>query len=320
MKVLNNVVAVDIGGTRFRLGLFDDQGRRLLLSENETDRSGGREWMLGQIRTEYQALQEKSDQPIRGCGISFGGPVNFAGQRVTSIATPGWENFALSAWVRENLGVPCLLDNDANAGALGEYRFGAGRGAESMFYVTLSTGIGGGFVNQGKILRGKDTLAGEVGHLPMADSGPRCNCGARGCLEAFSSGSAIGQAAREWASRRSDTMLRMVELAGGEVDRVSAKEVAQAAAEGDPIARRIFHDAARWLGRGLLAVSRIVNPDKIVLGGGVSQAGKLLLGPIHEVMEERKSPALPVTTEIVIAELGTCSALYGAVALALDAR
>ncbi len=317
---MNNVVAVDIGGTRFRLGLFDDQGRRLLVSEDGTSRDGGRVWMLEQIQREFGALKEKSDRPIRGCGISFGGPVDFAGQRVTSIATPGWENFALSAWVREQLGIPCLLDNDANAGALGEYRFGAGRGTDSMFYVTLSTGIGGGFVSGGRILRGKDTLAGEIGHLPMADSGPRCNCGARGCLEAFSSGSAIGQAAREWASRRSDAMLRMVELAGGDVERVTAKEVAQAAAEGDPIARRIFHDAGRWLGRGLTTVIRIVNPDKIVLGGGVSQAGKLLLDPIHEVMEERKSPALPVTTEVVIAELGTNSALYGAVALALDAQ
>ena len=317
---MSNVVAVDIGGTHFRVGLFDAQGQRVHVIEDATDRSGGREWMLARVEREFRLLQQKSAEPIGACGISFGGPVDFTGQKVTSIATPGWESFELSAWVKEKLGVPCLLDNDANAGALGELRFGAGRGTESMFYVTLSTGIGGGFVSGGKLLRGKDTLAGEVGHLPMADSGPRCNCGARGCLESFSSGSAIGKMAQEWAERRGDVMPRMVELSGGSIERVTAREVALAAAEGDPIASRIFHDAARWLGRGLMSVIRIVNPDKIVLGGGVAQAGKLLLDPIHEVMEERKSPALPVTTEVVIAELGMYSALHGAAALALDAQ
>lgn len=320
MKSLSNVVAVDIGGTRFRIALFDGQGQRLHGLEDATDRAGGREWMLARIEREFRALQQKSSEPIGACGISFGGPVDFAGQKVTSIATPGWDSFPLSTWVKDTLGIPCLLDNDANAGALGEYRFGAGRGAESIFYVTLSTGIGGGYVTGGRVIRGKDTLAGEVGHLPMADSGPICNCGARGCLETLSSGSAIGKAAQEWAERRVDSVPRMVELSGGSVDRVTAREVALAAAEGDPIASRIFRDAARWLGRGLLSVIRIVNPDKIVLGGGVAQAGKLLLDPIHEVMEERKSPSLPVTTEIVIAELGMHSALYGAAALALDAQ
>ncbi len=317
---MQNVLAIDIGGTRFRIGLFDDQGQRLHLVEDATDRAGGREWMLARIERECRTLQQKHPEPFRACGVSFGGPVDFAGQKVTSIANPGWESFPLSSWVKDTLGLPCLLDNDANAGALGEYRFGAGRGADSIFYVTLSTGIGGGYVCGGKLVRGKDTLAGEVGHLPMADSGPRCDCGARGCLETFASGSAIGKAGREWAERRPDGLHRMVELCGGSVQNVTAREVALSAAEGDPIAGRIFEDAARWLGRGLLSVVRIVNPDKIVLGGGVAQARKLLLDPIHDVFEERKSPDLPFTTEIVIAELGIYPALYGAAALALETK
>ena len=315
---MSNVVAVDIGGTRFCLGLFNDRGERLALYEDLTNRSGGRAWMLEQLEREFGKFQQKSGEPVHACGISFGGPVDFSGQRVTSIATPGWENFPLSAWVTEKLGVPCLLDNDGNAGALGEYRFGAGRGAESIFYVTLSTGIGGGFVTGGKLLRGKDALAGEVGHLPMADSGPVCNCGARGCLEALASGEAIGRMGMAWARRRTDAVPRMVELSGGSVEKVTAREVAMAAAEGDPVASRIFRDAARWLGRGLLSVIRIVNPDKIILGGGVSQAGKLLLDPIHEVFEEKRSLAMPFTTEIVIAELGLYSPLFGALAFALE--
>jgi glucokinase len=274
--------------------------------------------MLEKVERTFRKFQQISGEAIGACGISFGGPVDFAGQKVTSIATPGWEDFPLSSWGTEKLGVPCFLDNDANAGALGEFRFGAGRGAESVFYVTLSTGIGGGFVSKGKLFRGKDALAGEVGHLPMADSGPVCNCGARGCLEALSSGSAIGKMGQEWAKRRTDAVPRMVELSGGVVENVTAREVALAAAEGDPVASRIFRDAARWLGRGLLSVVRIVNPDKIILGGGVAQAGDLLLQPIHEVVEEKRSPALPFTTKIVIAELGAHSPLYGAMAFALE--
>lgn len=274
--------------------------------------------MLEQIARQFRRFQQAGGEPVRACGISFGGPVDFAGQKVTSISTPGWENFELAAWAKEKLGVPCLLDNDANAGALGEYRFGAGRGTESLFYVTLSTGIGGGLVCGGKVFRGKDALAGEIGHLPMADSGPVCNCGARGCLEALSSGSAIGKMGQEWAKRRTDTVPRMVELSGGSVERVTAREVALAAAEGDPVASRIFRDAARWLGRGLLSVIRIVNPDKIVLGGGVAQAGYLLLEPIREVIEDKRSPAMPFTTVITIAELGLYSPLYGGLALALE--
>jgi len=316
---LNNLIAIDIGGTAYRVGLFDAQGRRLLLFENPTLRSGGRQWMLEQLEKQCRALKQNSDSPIQACGVSFGGPVNFGLQQVTSIHVPGWENFALASWVKETLGVPCLLDNDANAGALGEYHYGAGRGTQSLFYVTLSTGIGGGLISGGKLLRGRDSLAGEIGHLVMTDAGVTCSCGARGCLETLSSASAIARTAQEWAERRPEAVTRMVELSGGSAEGLTAKAVAQAALEGDMPAARIIRDAGRWLGRALLTVIRIVNPDKIVLGGGLAQAGKLLLEPIHEVLEELKSPALHATTEVVPGELGTYSALYGAVTLALEA-
>ena len=317
---MNNVIAVDIGGTAFRVGLFDEEGRRLLTSEHATERAGGREWMLEQLRQHFRSLIENSDYPIRGCGVSFGGPVDYAAQKVTSLHTPGWEGFGLSAWVREILGVPCLLDNDANAGALGEYHYGAGRGTHSMFYATLSTGIGGGLITGGEIQRGKDSLAGEIGHLPMTDAGMICSCGATGCLETLASGSAIGRTGQEWAVRRPDAVARMLELSGGAAENITAKIVVQAAAEGDMAAQRIMRDAARWLGRALLTVIRVVNPDRIVLGGGVALAGRLLLNPVLETLEELRSPALRTTTEIVLAELGNDSPHYGAVALALRAR
>lgn len=315
---MNNVIGVDIGGTQFRVGLFDQEGRRLLVSEGDTFRPGGRDWMLEQIRGHCFAFVERSDFPVKACGISFGGPVDFECQLVTSIHAPGWEKFALAAWVQETLGLPCRLDNDANAGALGEYRFGAGRGTDCLVYITLSTGIGGGLVCGGKVFRGKDSLAGEVGHLPVSDSGIVCSCGARGCLETFCSGSAIAQRGRDWAMRRPEAVTRMIELSGGAAENITAKAVVEAALEGDVAAGRIMREAARWLARALLTVIRIVNPDKIILGGGVAQAGNVLLDPVRESLEELGSPSIGYSTEIVLAELKAYSPLYGAAAMALD--
>jgi glucokinase len=316
---VNNVIAVDIGGTRFRVGLFDEQGRRLLVEERSTLRSGGREWMLQQVRDLCRDISDKSDYPLTGCGVSFGGPVDFERQRVTSLHAPGWEDFPLAEWAQKNLDLPCWIDNDANAGALGEFRYGAGRGLRSLVYVTLSTGIGGGLILEGRIVRGRDGLAGEIGHLPVSENGVLCSCGARGCLETFCSGTAIARQAQEWAARRPESAARMMELSGGVIGDITAQGVVQAAAEGDVAAERIIRDVGGWLGRALLVVIRLLNPDKIVLGGGVAQAGRVLLDPVDEALDELSSPAMRPSTEITVAELGTFSALYGAAALVLEA-
>ncbi len=313
-----NVIGVDIGGTNFRLGLFDHQGRRLWISEDETHRSAGREWMLQQIRDRCRAFMEKTDYPVKACGVSFGGPVDFQSQRVSSIHVPGWDKFALGQWVQEVLGLPCRIENDANAGALGECRFGAGRGADSMVYITISTGMGGGLILGGKIFRGKDNLAGEIGHVPVSDSGVLCACGGRGCLENFCSATAIARTAQDWAFRRPDGVGRLLELSGGKVENITAKIVVEAAREGDKPSANIIGEVARWLARGILMIIRVVNPNKIVLGGGVAQAGQVLLTPIQQALEQLGSPTVGYTTEVVLAGLGIYSPLYGAAAIALD--
>lgn len=316
---MNNVIAVDIGGTHFRVGLFDQDGRRLLVLEEDTLLSAGRDWMLEQVRERCRSLIEKTDYPVKACGISFGGQVHFGRQEVTSIHAPGWQNFALGQWAQETLNLPCRLDNDAKAGALGEYRYGAGRGAQSLVYITLSTGLGSGLVIEGKVFRGKDGMAGELGHLPVSDSGVLCSCGARGCLETFCSGTAIARRGRDWAVRRSEGMERLVELGGGRPEDITAKAVVQAAAEGDSVAVHILRESACWLARALLTIIRIVNPEKIILGGGVAQAGGVLLAPVREYLEELGSPSIGYSTEIVLAQLGAYSPLYGAAVLALEA-
>jgi glucokinase len=315
---VSNALAIDIGGTHFRAALFDHEGRRLLISEGDTWRSGGREWMLERIRELTRALLEQTDSPVRACGISFGGPVDFQRQRVTSVHSPGWKDFSFAEWVGANLNLPCLIDNDANAGALGEFRYGAGRGTQSLVYVTLSTGVGAGLILNGKPYRGKDGLAGELGHVPISDSGITCSCGAVGCLETFCSGSAIAERGRESGWRRRDGLTRNGEPSDGRREGITAKEIAQAASEGDMAALHIFGEAARWLARGLLTVIRILNPERIILGGGLALAGQVLLDPLHQHLAELASPTIGYSTEIVVAELGTYSPLYGAAAMALD--
>ena len=317
---MNNVLAADIGGTHFRVAIFDSEGRRLLLSEGQTDASGGREWMLGALRERAQDLIAKSDQPVRSCGISFGGPVDFRHQRVNSMHVPGWRGFRLGQWIEDNLSLKCLVDNDANAGALGEFRFGAGRGAESVLYLTISTGIGGGVVCGGRVHRGKDSMAGELGHIPVSDSGSVCSCGGRGCLETVCSGTAIGSRGRGLARRKPEVMARTLELCSGNPEQITAEAVFRAAAEGEKGALFIVREAARALAKALLTAIRILNPDMIILGGGVALSGPILLNPVREYLDEFSVPMLECSTEVVQAELGNYSPLYGAAALALELR
>jgi glucokinase len=318
---LTKVIAADIGGTRFRVALFDHAGQPLSRWEGETlgnADSGGRDWMLMQLQKQFDAIRNKIDDTITGCGISFGGPVDFKRQQVSSIHSAGWDKFPLAAWVQGATGIPCRVDNDANAGALGEYRFGAGRATHSMTYVTISTGIGSGVVYEGKVLHGKDGLTGEIGHMPLCDSKAICSCGASGCLEALASGTAIARRARKAAEQDPKASARILQFSGGLPQNITAKAVFQAAGDGDAVASLIVSEAARWVARALVTIIRVLDPDKIVLGGGVTQAGELLLGPVREFLREFGASSIGYSTVIQLAELGAYSPLYGAAALALD--
>ncbi|MGH9470285.1 MAG: ROK family protein [Terriglobia bacterium] len=314
---MRHVVAVDVGGTHFRVALFDFEGRPVSLLEGETLHSGGRDWMLRQLHERIEALRRASRTTVEACGVSFGGPVNFKDQRVTSVHTPGWKGFELAEWVHKTLGLRCLVDNDANCGALGEHRYGAARGAESLVYITLSTGIGGGIITHGRLHRGRDSMAGEIGHIPLAASDDLCTCGLKsGCTEALASGRALERNVREFAALHPEKAAALLRL--GAAERLSARELIQAAREGDADANAILQEAAQWLGRALLVVIRLLDPDKIVLGGGVAQAGDFLLNSIHAPLKAWWSPMFPYTTEIALAQLGDYSPLYGAAGLAIE--
>ena len=190
--------------------------------------------------------------------------------------------------------------------------------ARDVIMLTLGTGVGGGIISGGQVMHGYLGMAGEIGHVPISDSDALCSCGSRGCLESFSSGAAIESRAREWAERRPERVERMMELSGG--PEITAKGLMLAAGEGDQPATEILKETARWLARGILTVIRILNPEVIVLGGGVAQSGELLLKTLRGSLDEFASPTITYSTEIVTAALETYSALYGAAAMGMDVR
>jgi glucokinase len=313
-----HVLAVDIGGSHLRVGLFDQAGRCLKVTEDDAQPAEAPAWVLDQVRAHYSACLQESAEPITACGVSWEGLVDFERQLATSIHHAGWERFPLADRLRQDLGIPCKVDSDVNAAALGELRFGAGRGTDSLAFVMLSSWLRCSLVCRGQLWRGKDSLAGELGHVPVSESGAVCSCGARGCLELFCSGTAIAREAREYGSRRPEALAPLLERSGGRVDGITARAVAEAAAQGDSVAVHIMGEAAGWLARALLTIIRIVNPEKIILGGGVAQAGPVLMEPLRDALKAWDSPAIHQTTEIVSAELGALSSLCGAAVLALD--
>jgi glucokinase len=278
-----NTLAIDIGGTKFSMAVFE--GQRMALRESRsTDREGGREWMLEQIVS--LATDWRRSLPLDRCGIGFGGPVQFSEQRVAlSTHVGGWQDFALSTYLSRELGLPAVMDNDANVGALGEAIYGAGVGATPLFYTTISTGIGGGLVVDGRIYRGADSYAGEIGHLTVRPEGPVCLCGARGCLERMCGGI--------W-----------METDHGR----SAKELLQ-----DPgFVRRYVVDLAL----GLKACIMLLNPARIVIGGGIGKAGPALFAPLREELRRQITDWSRARIDVLPAALGDDSVLWGALALA----
>jgi len=276
------ILAIDIGGTKFTLAAFD--GARMVRRESRaTDAAGGREWMLAQIT---EVVRSWDDLRFERCGIGFGGPVDFAGQRVVlSTHVGGWQGFDLVGFVRELTGVPVVMDNDANVGAIGEGEYGAGKGCSPLFYMTLSTGIGGGIYYDGQVWRGADSYGGEIGHMTIRPNGPECLCGARGCLERMCCGLWL---ARDYGK--------------------SARELMQ---DADFVGRYVVD-----LALGLKAAIMLLNPRRIVIGGGISKAGDRLFVPLRTELRRQITPWSGARIDVQPAALGDDSVLWGASRLA----
>jgi glucokinase len=258
----------------------------------------------------------EGEQPA-AVGVSFGGPVDFEkGVVRLSHHVPGWENAPLKDWLEQEFKAPASVDNDANAAALGEYHFGAGRGCQSIFYITISTGVGGGWILNGKAWRGSEGMAGEIGHTSIDPQGPLCLCGKRGCVERLASGPYMALDARQMLEESPTSGQILYDLCGGELDRLDGKLISQAAAGGDVLAAGLIDRSAWALGVGVGNAANLVNPQRFILGGGVTKSGE---GWWQRVRAAARQTALPeVHFDILPAALEDTAPLWGAAALAMD--
>ena len=327
------VVGVDLGGTQIRTAVM--RGATLLSRVGLlTGVNPTPERTIPRICTAIrQALDEAgvSIEQITGIGVGAPGPLDSrTGVVFAPPNLPGWQNTPLGDILRAEFHKPIYIENDANAAALGEYLFGAGQGAHNLVYLTISTGIGGGIITEGKILDGVSGTAGELGHMTIDMHGPRCNCGNIGCLERLASGTGIALRANEAIALGQGDELLAFALAHESLEdqgadtpydqrvaapHVNARTVALAAEAGIPLAREIIAQTAEALATGIVNILHIFNPDILILGGGVMQMGSLLLAPVQRIVRERTMRVPYEAVKIVMAQLGTNAGLVGAGAL-----
>ncbi|MEH2258579.1 ROK family protein [Nostoc sp.] len=314
------ILALDFGGTKLAAATVNIGSRKWLRYERRfspvgADASTDLEIMRSLI---YSLLQDTKPAAI---GVSFGGPVDASTGTVRlSHHVAGWENIPLKRLLEEEFDVSVGVDNDANVAALGEHRFGAGQGYDSLFYITVSTGVGGGWILNGQPWRGAGGMAGEIGHIVVDPAGPVCLCGKQGCLERLASGPYMAQNVREILENepqrrkglRDGEILRG--LVGNNLTLLTGQLVSEAAAAGDDLAKEVLHKAAWALGVGIGNVANLMNPQRFVLGGGVTKAGEDFWRVVRQVARETALPE--VDFEIVPAVLGDDAPLWGAVAIA----
>ena len=258
-------IGVDVGGTKVLGGVVDEFGAVLMTARRETPREGGR--ALTQAIADV-AQELMSEFTIDSVGVSAAGFVS--SDRKTMLATPniaGWNGVDLDSDLTALIGLPVVIENDANAAAWGEARFGAGRGKDHMLMMTIGTGIGGGIVVNGDLYRGAFGIAAEIGHIRVVPDGHLCGCGARGCFEQYASGNALLRHAREAIAASPDIARNLLSRGDGTIDGLTGKAITEAAGEGDAVALAAFNTTGQWLGAGIASLSVILDPECVVIGG-----------------------------------------------------
>ena len=310
---LGQAIGIDVGGTKTAAARVDVDGSVLAREILPTPADD----MGATLETMVKTARAVMTSDVRAVGVAAAGLVESSTGILRFAPNLAWRDAPLVAHLEAELGLPVIADNDNTAAAWGEYRFGAGRGYADVLLVGVGTGIGGGIVSGGKLFRGAHGFAGEIGHIVMDPSGPLCGCGNHGCWEQLASGQAVTRAGRKAVLDRAETSL--VERSGGQADRVTGSMVTEAARAGDMVAVSILADVGRWLGTGIAGLVNILDPEIVVLAGGVAEAGDLLLRPARagfraavEAVDHR--PEVPV----VLAELGSDTGVVGAAALVLE--
>ena len=306
-------IGIDVGGTNVKIALVDGDGKIIYSNSVPTYAQMGYEYTVNNIKQAIKDLMKETNtesKDIQGIGFDFPGQVDCKTGVVKNAPNiPGWVNVPIAQMIEDEFHIPTRIDNDVRCAALGELKFGAGRGCENFVCITVGTGIGSGLVINGKVVRGAANAAGEIGHIKLQmEDGPLCGCGDSGCLEAFASGPSIVAMAQEYLKGGKSAKFR--ELAGdGEI---TPYIVAKAAEAGDPVAKRIFEKMGYYIGMGLTSVINLLNPEKIIIGGGVAECGDLLLDPIRRTINDRAMKVQRESVEIVPAELGNSAGVIGA--------
>ncbi|WP_034512121.1 ROK family protein [Blastococcus sp. URHD0036] len=305
-------VGVDIGGTKVAGGLVTADGTVLSTARRSTPGASPAE-TEGAIVAVVAELTAAADELPVGVGVGAAGWFDRSGDTILFSPHLAWRNTSLRRDLMRRLRLPLWVGNDADAAAWAEYRFGAARGAELALMVTLGTGIGGGIVLGGRLQRGAHGVAGEWGHMRVVPDGRLCACGNRGCWEQYASGTALAQTAREIAHSSPAAAAALLERVSGRAADLTGEVVAQAAEAGDALARELVAEVGHWLGQGIADLSAVLDPDVVVIGGGVSALGEAVLGPARERLQR----ALPGRgfrpgPQVVAAVLGPQAGLVGA--------
>ncbi len=318
------IASVDIGGTKIAVGIADaDQvpidGRLIASIREPVGPHGTPDVVIAMAIRMIERLIAEHGGAIRGIGISIGGPLDHMDGVVLNFPhLPGWTNIPLREILSQQFNAPAFLDNDANLGALAEHRLGAAKGLNDMVYVTISSGIGGGVIIDGRLLHGVGSGAGEIGHVTVAPDGPVCPCGNRGCLEIMASGRSIARRGREWVRREPERGTELLRRAGNDPSNITSELVAACYIDGDPLSTDVWEETAEYLAIGLGSVIHVISPQMIVLGGGVAATGFHLTDPVREHLKNHVFYIPVDRIQLKTAELGQNSPLLGATLLAAE--
>ncbi len=316
------VLAIDLGGTKIITALISNDGEMLASETCPTLADEGPESVTKRIFAAIDhllSLRNIIPSQIYGISIAAAGAID-SGKGIITLSPnlPGWCDIPLKSIVQERYKINTFLINDAKAAALGEYHFGAGKGAKNLIFVTVSTGIGGGIIIDGKLYSGASGGAGEIGHMTIDTNGPQCHCGNVGCWETLASGTAV---AKETIRRiRGGEKSSLIEMVEGKIENITAKEVSLAAQNGDILASQVIDRAMGYLGVGMVNLVNIFNPEVIIIGGGMSKMGSLLFDPVKRMVAERAFKLMAEAVRIVPAQLGDDAGVFGAAVFAFGQK
>ncbi|MCS7180030.1 MAG: ROK family protein [bacterium] len=308
---MKKVVGIDLGGTYVKAGLVNEKGEILKKEQFPTlGEKNDRNLVLAQIE---KSIEFAFEEDIDGIGIGTPGVVDDKGIVYEAPNLPGWDNLNLKKIFEDRFKKKVVVENDVNAIAWGEYLFGAGKGSNTMICITLGTGLGGGIVKDGKLLRGGKYSAIEIGHIPIDYRGPKCKCGNYGCIERFVGRDYIIERAIKKIKEGEKT--KIYELVNGDLDKITPKTISEAYELGDKLAEEIWIDVGICLGAMFSGLVNLLNPDLIIIGGGIAQVGKILFETIEKVIKERAMRILTQNLKILPAGLGINSGIVASAAL-----